>query len=216
MGPVEALKVLLVDDEPLIRAGLRLVLDGSQGITIVGEAADGVEGVRAAQELRPDVVLMDVRMPRRDGVQATALVRELPDAPAVIVLTSFDTDEFVLGALRAGASGFLLKHTPPPQLIDAIRQAAAGTMTFSPEALQRLMAAAESPPQLPGTDRVALLSERETEIAELVTEGLTNADIAGRLYLSVPTIKTHLARIFEKLAVTNRVQLALLVHEARR
>ncbi|MDO5682579.1 MAG: response regulator transcription factor [Propionibacteriaceae bacterium] len=213
---MEALKVLLVDDEPLIRAGLRLVLDGSQGITIVGEAADGVEGVRAAQELRPDVVLMDVRMPRRDGVQATALVRELPDAPAVIVLTSFDTDEFVLGALRAGASGFLLKHTPPPQLIDAIRQAAAGTMTFSPEALQRLMAAAESPPQLPGTDRVALLSERETEIAELVTEGLTNADIAGRLYLSVPTIKTHLARIFEKLAVTNRVQLALLVHEARR
>ena len=216
MGAVDELRVLLVDDEALIRAGLRLVIDGVQGIHVVGEAADGDEGVRLAAELAPDVVLMDVRMPRRDGVEATRLVRALPDPPAVVILTAFDTDEFVLGALRAGASGFLLKDTPPPQLVDAVRQAAAGTMSFSPEALQRLVAAADAPASLPGVDRVASLSEREAEIADLVTEGLTNADIAGRLYLSVPTIKTHLARVFEKLGVTNRVQLALLVHDARR
>lgn len=214
MVAVAELKVLLVDDEALIRAGLRLVLDGSQEIRIVGEAQDGVEAEQLARELRPDVILMDVRMPRRDGVAATAAVRALPEPPAVVVLTAFATDEFVLGALRAGASGFLLKHTPPAQLVDAIRQAAAGTMSFSPEALTRLVSAAAS--RVPGTERVATLSQRETQIADLVGQGLTNADIAGQLYLSLPTVKTHLARIFDKLAVTNRVQVALLVHEARR
>lgn len=214
MAAVAALKVLLVDDEALIRAGLRLVLEGSDEIRIVGEAQDGVEAEALTRELHPDVVLMDVRMPRRDGVAATAAVRALPDAPAVVVLTAFATDEFVLDALRAGASGFLLKHTPPAQLVDAIRAAAAGTMTFSPEALSRLVSAAPTP--LPGTERVATLSQREAEIADLVARGLTNGDIAGQLYLSLPTVKTHLARIFDKLAVTNRVQVALLVHEARR
>lgn len=213
MGAVAELKVLLVDDEALIRAGLRLVLDGAKDIRIVGEAEDGIEAERLARELHPDVVLMDVRMPRRDGVQATAAVRALPDAPAVVVLTAFATDEFVLGSLRAGAAGFLLKHTPPAQLVDAIRQAAAGTMSFSPEALNRLVSAAA---RVPGTERVASLSGREAEIADLVAQGLTNSDIAGRLYLSLPTVKTHLGRIFDKLDVTNRVQLALLVHEARR
>lgn len=216
MGAVAELNVLLVDDEALIRAGLRLVLDGARGIRIVGEAEDGVEGERLARELSPDVVLMDVRMPRRDGVEATAAVRALPDAPAVVVLTAFATDEFVLGALQAGAAGFLLKHTPPAQLVDSVWQAAAGTMTFSPEALSRLVSAAAPSPAVPGTERVASLSEREAQIAELVAQGLTNVDIAGRLYLSVPTVKTHLARIFEKLVVTNRVQLALLVYERRR
>ncbi len=215
MGAVDELRVLLADDEALIRAGLRLVLDGFAGITIVGEAADGAEATRLARELRPDVVLMDIRMPALDGVAATAQVRALPDAPAVVELTAFDTDEFVLGALRAGASGFLLKHTPPPQLVDAIRQAAAGTMSFSPEAMQRLVDAAAAPVS-GAAELVATLSEREAEIAALVAEGLTNAEIAARLYLSRPTIKTHLARIFEKLGVTNRVQAALLVHDARR
>ena len=214
MVAVAELKVLLVDDEALIRAGLRLVLEGSQEIRIVGEAQDGVEAEQLARELHPDVILMDVRMPRRDGVAATAAVRALPEPPAVVVLTAFATDEFVLGALRAGASGFLLKHTPPAQLVDAVRQAAAGTMSFSPEALTRLVSAAAS--RVPGTERVATLSQRETQIADLVAQGLTNADIAGQLYLSLPTVKTHLARIFDKLAVTNRVQVALLVHEARR
>ena len=168
------LTVLIVDDEPLIRAGLRLVLDGAQGIVIVGEAGDGVEGEELAARLRPDVVLMDVRMPRRDGVAATARIRALPSPPSVVVLTAFATDAYVLGALRASA------------------------------------------PQVEGVERVASLSDREAEVADLVAEGLTNADIAARLYLSLPTVKTHLARIFEKLAVTNRVQLALLVHAARR
>ena len=212
---MERLTVLIVDDEPLIRAGLRLVLDGAQGIVIVGEAGDGVEGEELAARLHPDVVLMDVRMPRRDGVAATARIRALPSPPSVVVLTAFATDAYVLGALRAGAAGFLLKHTPPPQLVDAVRQAAAGTMTLSPEAITPLLDAA-SAPQVEGVERVASLSDREAEVADLVAEGLTNADIAARLYLSLPTVKTHLARIFEKLAVTNRVQLALLVHAARR
>ena len=207
--------MLIVDDEPLIRAGLRLVLDGAQGIVIVGEAGDGVEGEQLAARLRPDVVLMDVRMPRRDGVEATARIRALADPPSVVMLTAFATDAYVLGALRAGAAGFLLKHTPPPQLVDAVRQAAAGTMALSPEAVSSLLDAADAP-RIEGVERVAALSEREAEVADLVAEGLTNADIAGRLYLSLPTVKTHLARIFEKLAVTNRVQLALLVHAARR
>jgi len=215
VGAVARLTVLIVDDEPLIRAGLRLVLDGAQGIVIVGEAGDGVEGEELAARLRPDVVLMDVRMPRRDGVAATARIRALPSPPSVDVLTAFATDAYVLGALRAGAAGFLLKHTPPPQLVDAVRQAAAGTMTLSPEAITPLLDAA-SAPQVEGVERVASLSDREAEVADLVAEGLTNADIAARLYLSLPTVKTHLARIFEKLAVTNRVQLALLVHAARR
>lgn len=216
MGAVENLTVLLVDDEPLIRAGLRLVLDGMNGIQIVGEAGDGREAVELTARLRPDVVLMDVRMPRLDGVAATRQVRALDDAPSVVVLTAFATDEYVLGALRAGAAGFLLKHTPPAQLVEAVRQAAAGTMTLSPEAASRLLDAAASGPAVEGVDRLALLSEREAEIAELVAEGLTNAEIAGRLFLSVPTVKTHLARVFEKLLVTNRVQVALLVYAARR
>ena len=207
--------MLIVDDEPLIRAGLRLVLDGAQGIVIVGETGDGVEGEQLAARLRPDVVLMDVRMPRRDGVEATARIRALADPPSVVMLTAFATDAYVLGALRAGAAGFLLKHTPPPQLVDAVRQAAAGTMALSPEAVSSLLDAADAP-RIEGVERVAALSEREAEVADLVAEGLTNADIAARLYLSLPTVKTHLARIFEKLAVTNRVQLALLVHAARR
>ncbi|MFT3887550.1 MAG: response regulator transcription factor [Arachnia sp.] len=212
---MEPLTVLLVDDEPLIRAGLRLVLDGTAGIQIVGEAGDGVEGEELAARLRPDVVLLDVRMPRRDGVEAAARIAALPDPPAVLMLTAFATDAYVLGALRAGAAGFLLKHTPPAQLVDAVRQAAAGTAVLSPEAVAALLAAANAP-AVEGADRVALLSEREAEVAELVAEGLTNADIAARLYLSLPTVKTHLARVFEKLRVTNRVQLALLVHAARR
>ena len=212
---MERLTVLIVDDEPLIRAGLRLVLDGARGIEIAGEAGDGVEGEELAARLRPDVVLMDVRMPRRDGVEATARVRALPDPPSVVVLTAFATDAYVLGALRAGAAGFLLKHTPPAQLVDAVRQAAAGTMALSPEAVSSLLDAAGAP-TMEGAERVSTLSDREAEVADLVAEGLTNAEIAARLYLSLPTVKTHLARIFEKLAVTNRVQLALLVHAARR
>lgn len=208
-------RVLLVDDEPLIRAGLRLILEGAPGIEIVGEADDGVAAVELVADVAPAVVLMDVRMPRCDGVEATRRIRALPDPPAVVILTAFETDDFVLGALTAGAAGFLLKHTPPADLVAGIHQAAAGSMTFSPSVLRRLVSRATNRPANDGaTARLGALSEREREIAALVADGRTNAQIAAELFLALPTIKTHLARVFEKSGVTNRVQLALLVHQA--
>ena len=212
---VNQIRILLVDDEPLIRAGLRMILDGSSGITVVGEAGDGLDAAARVAELDPDVVLMDVRMPRCDGVEATRAIRARPNPPTVVMLTAFDTDDFLLRALDAGASGFLLKHTPPTQLVTAIQQAVDGTMAFSPSVVQRLVNAATRAPQPPASNALEELSPRETEIARLVAEGLTNAEIAGQLFLSLPTIKTHLARIFEKLEVTSRVQLALAVHGHR-
>lgn len=208
-------RVLLVDDEPLIRAGLRLILEGAPGIDVVGEAADGAAAVDLATDEAPAVVLMDVRMPRCDGVEATRRIRTLPEPPAVVMLTAFETDDFVLGALAAGATGFLLKHTPPADLVAGIHQAAAGSMPFSPSVLRRLVSrATERPTNGDAAARLGALSVREREIAALVAEGQTNAEIAAELYLSIPTIKTHLARVFEKATVTNRVQLALLVHQA--
>lgn len=208
-------RVLLVDDEPLIRAGLRLILEGAPGIEIVGEADDGVAAVELVADVAPAVVLMDVRMPRCDGVEATRRIRALPDPPAVVILTAFETDDFVLGALTAGAAGFLLKHTPPADLVAGIHQAAEGSMTFSPSVLRRLVSRATNRPANDGaTARLGALSEREREIAALVADGRTNAQIAAELFLALPTIKTHLARVFEKSGVTNRVQLALLVHQA--
>ena len=221
MGPMgdvtdpAPVRVLLVDDEPLIRAGLRLILEGAPGIEIVGEADDGVAAVELVADVAPAVVLMDVRMPRCDGVEATRRIRALPDPPAVVILTAFETDDFVLGALTAGAAGFLLKHTPPADLVAGIHQAAAGSMTFSPSVLRRLVSRATNRPANDGaTARLGALSEREREIAALVADGRTNAQIAAELFLALPTIKTHLARVFEKSGVTNRVQLALLVHQA--
>ncbi len=212
---VTQVRVLLVDDEPLIRAGLRMILHGSGGIAVVGEAADGLDAAARVAGVDPDVVLMDVRMPRCDGVEATRIIRALPHPPNVVMLTAFDTDDFLLRALDHGASGFLLKHTPPAELVAGVQQAAAGTMAFSPSVLQRLVAHATRAPQPSASNPLEGLSARETAIARLVAEGLTNAEIAGRLFLSLPTIKTHLARIFDKLGVSSRVQLALAVHGHR-
>ena len=192
-----------------------MILDGSGGITVVGEAADGLDAAARVAELDPHVVLMDVRMPQCDGVEATRIIRALPDPPHIVMLTAFDTDDFLLSALDAGASGFLLKHAPPADLASAVEQAASGVMSFSPSVLRRLVTHATRGPQPSASNPLAGLSARETQIARLVADGLTNVEIAGHLFLSLPTIKTHLARIFDKLGVTSRVQLALAVHGHR-
>lgn len=208
--------ILLADDQELVRTGLRQILSAEDDLEVAGEVADGARAVELARTLRPDVVLMDIRMPGCDGIEGTRLVRDLPDPPQVVVLTAFETDEFVLRALAAGACGFLLKHTPPPELVAATQQAATGTMSFSPSVLRTLVATAtRQAERVVRPDPLAALSSRESEIAERVAEGLTNQEIAEDLFLSVPTVKTHLARIFEKLAVTNRVQLALAVYRSR-
>ena len=207
-------KVLLADDETLLRTGLRMLLDGTRGIEIVAEASDGEEAVALARLRKPDVVLMDIRMPRRDGLDAA---RELAaDGVAVVMLTAFDTDDFILDALRAGAAGFLLKDTAPADLVDAVLRAADGDLRLSPAVLGRLVTLADAGrtsdrPSPPGPDPLARLSDRELAVAEAVAHGLTNAEIAAELHLGLATVKTHLVNVNTKLGTTNRVQVALLV-----
>lgn len=213
----DPIRVLLADDEYLMRTGLRLILDGVSGIEVVGEAVDGADAVRQASRLAPDLVLTDIRMPVCDGIEATRRLREIPHPPRVLVLTAFDTDDFVLDALEAGADGFLLKDTPPEELIAAVRQAAAGTMTISPTVLRRLVSVAtRHGRRTTAPDPLGGLSDREHEVAERVAQGLSNTRIAQDLFLSVPTVKTHIGRIFTKLGIDNRVQLAIRVLENRR
>lgn len=227
-SPSETVRVLLVDDESLMRAGLRLLLDGAENLQVVGEAADGAQAAQEAARLMPDVVLMDIRMPQVDGIEGCRLVRALPDPPEVLMLTAFDTDSFILEALEAGALGFLLKDTPPRRLVEAVQQAAVSQAVVSPQVLTRLISAATAqglrapaaegladaaPAPQPGQDRLAPLSAREREIAEAVARGLTNSEIAQELFLSVTTVKTHVASIFAKLGVTNRVQVTIRVLE---
>ncbi|KOU47585.1 response regulator transcription factor [Streptomyces sp. WM6378] len=212
------IRLLIVDDDPLVRAGLTLMLGGAEDIEIVGEAADGSGVGQLAQELRPDVVLMDIRMPHVDGLTATETLRARPDAPEVIVLTTFHADEQVLRALRAGAAGFVLKDTPPAEIVAAVRQVANGDPVLSPAVMRQLMTQVSS--AAPGDRaararaRIALLAEREREVAVAVGRGHSNAEISARLYLSVPTVKTHVSRVLAKLDLNNRVQIALLVHDA--
>ena len=211
-------RVLVVDDDPLVRAALTLMLGGQPDLEVVGEAADGREGVDRARAMRPDGVLMDIRMPRVDGLAATRALHARSDPPRVIVLTTFDADDHVVEALAAGADGFLLKDTPPPQIISAIRAVAAGDPMLSPSVtrtlIQRLRDDADDDRSETATRRLALLTGREHEVALAVGRGLSNAEIAGELHLSVPTVKAHVSRLFEKLQVTNRVQIAICVHDA--
>ena len=206
-------RVVLVDDEQLIRVGLRLMLHGRDGIEVVGEAADGVEAGKVVAATPCEVVLMDIRMPRRDGIAATADIRARSDAPPVLVLTTFDDDDLVIDALNAGAIGFLLKDTPPDDLVVAVRAAAEGRQTFSPVVLDRLVRAAvahRAPAADTRTDRLlATLTDREREVAEAVAQGLSNAQISSTLLMSLATVKTHLGRVFDKLEADNRVQVAL-------
>ncbi|MFJ7188072.1 response regulator transcription factor [Streptomyces bacillaris] len=214
-------RLLVVDDDPLVRAGLTLMLGGAEGIDIVGEGADGSEVAALVERLRPDVVLMDIRMPGMDGLTATEELRRRPDAPEVVVLTTFHADEQVLRAIRAGAAGFVLKDTPPAQIVDSVRRVAAGDPVLSPAVTRQLMDRAAGGAQDERMSRkerarrrFAELAEREREVAVAVGRGHSNAEIARGLYLSVATVKTQVSRILAKLDLNNRVQIALLVHDA--
>ena len=212
--------VLVVDDDPLVRSALALMLGGQPDIAVVGEAADGRAGVALARELLPDVVLMDIRMPVLDGLAATRLLHAEPCPPRVIVLTTFDADDHVVGALAAGADGFLLKDTPPGEIVAAIRKVADGDPMLSPSVtrtlIERVRTDSGSGRAAEAQRRLDRLTERELEVATAVGRGLSNAEIARALHLSVPTVKGHVSRLFEKLGTTNRVQVALTIEAARR
>ena len=208
------IKVLVVDDQRLVRAGFRVILAAEPDLVVVGEAADGVEAVRLSRELQPDVVLMDVRMPNMDGLEATRRVIAGSRA-RVLILTTFDADEYVYGALQAGASGFMLKDAPPEQLIAAVRAAAAGNALIDASVTRRFIAqftkavrpAAATPSELD------LLTARELEVLRLLTQGLSNAEIAGKLIVEETTVKTHVSRILMKLGLRDRVQAVILAYE---
>jgi DNA-binding NarL/FixJ family response regulator len=217
----DLIRVVLVDDDALVRSGLRMMLAGAPGIEVVGEADDGRGALGAVDRHRPDVVLMDIRMPQVDGITATRLLRSQPDPPAVLVLTTFDADELVLRALRAGAAGFLLKDTPPAEIVRAIELVHAGDSMLSPAVTRRLIAlvAGDSDADVrrdSARQRLAALSPREREVALAVGEGRANAEIAAELHMSVATVKAHVSRLLAKLDVDNRVQIALLVQDAGR
>nr|WP_308198385.1 response regulator transcription factor [Actinomadura terrae] len=213
------ISVAIVDDDALVRLGLATMLGGLPDIEVVGEAADGAGAAALVTEHAPDVVLMDLRMPGVDGLAATGAIRGGPNPPQVIVLTAFDADENVLAALRAGAGGFVTKHTPPAEIVGAIRRAAAGEPVLSPDALRGLIRQVAEPARQDerrrARDLLDRLTERERAVAAGVARGLTNAQIAAELYISVAGVKLHLSRALGKLDLENRTRLALLVHDAR-
>ncbi|MPY51083.1 response regulator transcription factor [Streptomyces acidicola] len=218
----EPVRVVIVDDDQLVRVVLRLVIDGEPDLTVVAEAADGDAAITVVDEQRPDVVVMDVRMPGRDGLSATREILTLRAPPRVLMLTTFDSDDLVLGALDAGALGFVYKDTPPPRILDAVRTVAAGNPVLSPAATARVIAAATGPRSSYARDssreaarkQLAALTERELETARAIADGLGNPEIARRLHISIATVKAHTGNLFAKLAVENRVQIALLVRDA--
>jgi DNA-binding NarL/FixJ family response regulator len=218
----EPVRVVIVDDEQLVRMALRLVIDGEPDLTVVGEAADGDAAITVVEEQRPDVVLMDVRMPGRDGLSATRELLTRPAPPRVLMLTTFDSHDLVLGALRAGALGFVLKDTRPAQILDAVRAVADGDPVLSPAATARVIAAATGPlsaharssSREAARKQLSALTERERETARAIADGLGNPEIAQRLRISVATVKAHTGSLFAKLEVENRVQIALLVRDA--
>ncbi|GAA2126048.1 response regulator transcription factor [Nocardioides bigeumensis] len=212
------ISIVIVDDDPLVRSALSLMLGGQPDIAVVGEAGDGQEGLRLCADVHPDIVLMDIRMPVLNGLEATRRLVTEENGPRVIVLTTFDADELVLEALAAGADGFLLKDTPPDAIVTAIRTVADGEAMLSPSVTRTVIGRVRTVGLTARTqdaiERLDLLTDREKEVALAVGRGLTNADIARELYLSIPTVKAHVSRLFDKLGVTNRVQIAMVVHDA--
>ncbi len=217
-------RVLLADDQPLLRLGFRMVIDAHDDLTVVGEAGDGEEAVRLSGELAPDVVLMDVRMPGVDGIEATRRIAQAGDGPRVVILTTFDLDAYAFNALRAGASGFLLKDVPPSDLLSAIRAVASGDAVIAPSVTRRLLDAyadrlpddadPTAPPAAPD-ERLERLTEREREVLLEVAAGRSNAEIAERLVVTEATVKTHVGRVLTKLELRDRVQAVIFAYENR-
>jgi DNA-binding NarL/FixJ family response regulator len=207
-------RVLLADDQELVRAGFRMILETQADIEVVGDAGDGVEAVAVTRRLQPDVVLMDIRMPNLDGLQATKQLMAAGSASRVVILTTFDLDEYVYQALTAGASGFLLKNAPPEQLIGAVRVVAAGDALLAPSITRRVIQQFARLPPPGGTDALAGLTERERQVLQLVARGLSNAEIAAELFVSDATVKSHVAHLLSKLGLRDRVQAVVLAYES--
>jgi DNA-binding NarL/FixJ family response regulator len=213
---ITVIRVVVVDDEPMVCAHLRTILGSAGDIEVTDEAYDGAAGVEAVLRGKPDVVLMDLRMPGVDGITAIERIAALAHPPVIVVLTTFDADQYVLRALRAGAAGFLVKSTPPEDLIGLVRVAADGHTVLSPAAARRLIAASadRQPAREHARRLISALTERETEVLACLGEGLSNAQIAGRLYLSEATVKGYVSRMLDKLGCSNRTQAGLLAHDA--
>lgn len=210
------IRVLLVDDQQLVRSGFALILSGEPGIEVVGEAADGREAIRRCAELEPDVVLMDIQMPEMDGLEATAALLRLPVPPRVLVLTTFERDDYVFTALRSGASGFLLKTAPPTQLIEAVRVVAAGEALLAPSVTRRMIqafAAGRQAPATPTDPALDRLTEREREVLGLMARGLSNTEIAAALVVGEATVKTHVSNVLAKVGARDRVQAVVWAYE---
>nr|WP_238220514.1 response regulator transcription factor [Tsukamurella pulmonis] len=211
-------RIVIIDDDPLVRSGLRMIIESADDLSIVAEGGDGADAVDLVREHRPDVVLMDIRMPAVDGLAATALVRAEPQPPQVIVLTTFDLDDYVMRALQAGAAGFMLKDTPPRQLLDGVRVVASGEAMLSPSVTRKLIDRFAGDPRedrrRAALARIAVLTEREHEVFLGIAAGGSNAQIGRDLFMSEATVKTHVSRLLDKLDVANRVQLAILAHDA--
>jgi DNA-binding NarL/FixJ family response regulator len=216
-GVPRLIRVVLVDDEQLVRSGLRMILESAGDIEVVGEAADGGGAVELVRRHRPDVALMDIRMPAMDGLAATRALTALPDPPRVIMLTTFELDEYVHTALENGAVGFLLKDTPPRDLIQAVRTVAEGNAMLAPTVTRRLIAefaSRNSAKAVAARRRLDTLTGREREVVVAVAQGLSNAEIGRRLFMSEATVKAHVSRVLAKLGLSNRVQAAILAHDA--
>ena len=210
------IRVLIADDQALVRGGFRMILDAQKDIEVVGEAADGRQALARARELRPDIVLMDIRMPELDGLEAARRLLRAPDPPRVLMLTTFDLDEYVYESMKAGASGFLLKDAQPEQLAHAVRVVAAGEALLSPTITRRLIEEFVRQPRAPSgrPPKLAALTDREREVLRLVARGLSNKEIAASLFLSEATVKTHVAHILTKLGLRDRIQAVVLAYES--